>query len=99
MFILHVHVHVKPGHDDDFIKAVRENAEKSRQEPGVLRFDVVQQQGDPMRFILIEIYKTEEDAGRHKETEHYLKWRDTVADWMAEPRKPIKLNEISTDLG
>ena len=94
MFIVHVFVHVKEDMVEDFIKATTENAENSLQEPGVARVDVVQQQDDITRFVLVEVYMTSEDAGRHKETGHYLKWRDAVQDMMAEQRYSIRLNNV-----
>jgi quinol monooxygenase YgiN len=77
MLIVHVFVHVNPHRVDDFIAATLENARNSVQEPGVVRFDLVQQDEDPTRFLLIEIYRTPQDPSRHKETAHYAKWRDT----------------------
>ena len=97
MFIVHVFVHVTEDRIEDFKKATLENSRNSVEEPGVVRFDVVQQQDDPTRFILVEVYRTPEDPARHKETEHYKKWRDTVADMMAEPRSSIKLTNIFPD--
>jgi quinol monooxygenase YgiN len=90
MLIVHVHVHVKAEHVADFTAATLENATHSLEEPGVVRFDVVQELEHPERFVLIEIYRQESDAARHKETAHYLKWRDTVADMMAEPRRGVR---------
>ena len=90
MIIYLVYVHVKEDSIDEFLHATIENAEASRQEPGVVRFDVIQQEDDPTRFLLIEIYRTEEDPARHKETSHYLKWRESVASWMAEPRQGVR---------
>ncbi len=89
MHVTLVHVHVKPEHVDAFIKATRANHEASVQEPGNLRFDVLQSQDDPTRFVLYEAYRSAEDAARHKETAHYLAWRETVAEWMAEPRQGV----------
>lgn len=94
MLIVHVHVHVKPGSVADFRKATIENARSSVQEPGITRFDVVQQQDDESRFVLIEVYRTLEAAAAHKETAHYGKWRDTVAGMMAEPRLSVKYSEV-----
>ncbi len=94
MLIVHVHVHVKPESVDAFRKASVENARNSVQEAGIARFDVVQQDDDPTRFVLVEVYRTADDPGRHKETAHYLKWRDTVADMMAEPRQAVKFTNI-----
>ena len=86
MEILQVFIHVKPERRDAFIAATRENAANSITEPGVARFDFYQQADDPDRFTLIEIYRHAEAPGLHKQTEHYKKWLETVADMMAEPR-------------
>ncbi len=94
MFIVHVHVHVKPEFVEAFKQATLENARNSVKESGVARFDVIQQIDDPTRFILVEVYRTPEDAGRHKETAHYPIWRDTVAEMMAEPRTSIKYTNV-----
>lgn len=94
MLIVHVHVHVKPESVEDFSRATVENASASIQEPGIARFDVVQQQDDATRFVLIEIYRDAQAAFAHKETAHYAKWRDTVAPMMAEPRYGVKYNAI-----
>ncbi len=94
MFIVHVFVHVKPNQVEAFKIATIENASNSVQEPGIARFDVVQQQDDPTRFVLVEVYRTPDDPAHHKETEHYKTWRDTVADMMAEPRSSIKYSNI-----
>ncbi|HYI97603.1 MAG TPA: antibiotic biosynthesis monooxygenase [Bryobacteraceae bacterium] len=90
MLIVHVHVHVKPDAIEPFREASVENARNSIQEPGIERFDVIQQTDDPSRFVLVEVYRTPEAAAAHKETRHYQVWRDTVADMMAEPRSSIK---------
>lgn len=97
MFIVHVHVSVKADCIDAFIEASLENAKNSIQEPGVARFDVVQQQDDPAKFVLVEVYRTSKDPAKHKETAHYAKWRDTVADMMSEPRQGIKFNSLFPD--
>jgi len=89
MHVTLVHVHVVADHIDDFIEATRANHEASVQEPGNLRFDVLQSPEDPARFILYEAYRSAADAAAHKQTDHYLRWRETVADWMAEPRQGI----------
>ena len=94
MLIVHVHVHVKPEFVGSFRDACIENALNSVQESGIVRFDVIQQRDDPARFILIEIYRTPEDPAKHKETAHYAKWRDAVADMMAEPRYSVKFDNI-----
>ncbi len=90
MHIVHVHVHVKPEYIEAFKQATLENAQHSVLEPGVARFDVVQSADDPTRFVLIEHYKSPDDQLKHRETARYLKWRDTVAEMMAEPRQAIK---------
>ena len=89
MHVTLVHVAVKPGHIDDFIEATHRNHEASVQEPGNRRFDVLQSPDDPGQFVLYEAYATAEDALAHKETAHYLVWRDAVADWMAVPRQGV----------
>ena len=97
MLVVHVHVHVKPEFVEGFRQATLENARNSVQEPGVARFDVVQQQDDPTRFVLVEVYRTPQDPARHKETAHYAVWRDTVADMMAEPRHSVKYENLFPD--
>lgn len=89
MHVTLVHVKVKTEHIEDFLDASIENAWNSRREPGNDRFDVLQNSDDPTSFVLYEAYETAEDAAAHKETDHYKKWRETVADWMAEPRKGV----------
>ena len=97
MLVVHVFVHVKPDQVEAFEAATLENARNSIQEPGIVRFDVIRQQDDPTRFVLVEVYRTSEDPGRHKETAHYQKWRDTVAGMMAEPRTSIKYTNLFPD--
>ena len=94
MLIVHVHIRVKPGFADNFMAATRENARASRQEPGIVRFDVVQQEDDPTRFVLIEIYRSADDPGKHKATSHYAKWREAVEPMMAEPRRSVRYSAI-----
>jgi quinol monooxygenase YgiN len=94
MLVVHVHVHVKPEYVEAFRQATIENATHSIQEPGIARFDVVQQPDDPTRFVLVEAYRTPADPGKHKETAHYAKWRDVVAPMMAEPRTSVKYANI-----
>ena len=94
MLIVHVHVHVKPEFVDAFREATIRNANQSVQEPGIARFDIIQQQDDPTRFVLVEVYRTADDPTRHKETAHYQTWRDTVADMMAESRSSVKYDNI-----
>lgn len=97
MLVVHVHVHVKPESVEAFREATVENARNSVQEPGIARFDVLQQADDPTRFILVEVYRTVEDTVRHKETAHYAAWRDAVAAMMAEPRSSVKYGNVFPD--
>ena len=94
MIVTCVHVWVKKDHIDDFKKASIENHEKSVKEPGNLRFDFLQHQDDPTRFLLYEAYESEEASKAHKLTDHYLRWKTTVADWMAKPREGVPYNII-----
>ena len=94
MNIVLVHVHIKPEFVEAFKQASIENASNSVKEDGIARFDVIQQNDDLTRFILVEVYKTAEASAAHKETAHYAKWRDTVAEMMAEPRQGIKYTNI-----
>lgn len=84
-----VYVKVKPDHVEDFIEATRLNHETSIQEAGNRRFDILQSADDPTSFVLYEAYASGEDAAAHKQTKHYLAWRETVAPWMAEPRQGV----------
>jgi len=97
MFVVHVFVHVKPECIAAFKTASEENARNSVREPGIARFDVLQQSDDPARFVLVEIYRTPDDPARHKEPAHYQTWRDAVAEMMAEPRTSIKYANIFPD--
>lgn len=90
MLVVHVHVRVKPESVEAFVAATIENARQSVQEPGIARFDVVQQADDPQRFVLVEVYRTQDAPAAHKETRHYQVWRDSVAEMMAEPRTSMK---------
>jgi (4S)-4-hydroxy-5-phosphonooxypentane-2,3-dione isomerase len=94
MLIVHVHVHVKPECVEAFRQATTENAQQSVLEPGIARFDVVQQLDDPNRFVLVEVYRDDAAAAAHKETAHYAKWRDAVAAMMAEPRRSVKFSNV-----
>jgi autoinducer 2-degrading protein len=94
MLIVHVHVKVKPDFIEDFRNATVANARASREEPGIARFDVLQQSDDPSRFVLVEAYRTADAPAAHKETAHYKTWRDTVADMMAEPRQSVKFTNL-----
>ncbi len=89
MYIVHVHIHVKPEFLEAFKEATLENARNSVQEPGVARFDVIQQADDPTRFVLVEVYRTPDDPARHKETAHYNRWREAVEPMLAEPRSRV----------
>ncbi len=97
MIVTCVYVNVKPEVADEFINATVANHNESVKEPGNLRFDFIRQADDPGRFMLYEAYESEEAAADHKNTSHYQKWRDTVKDFMAEPRYGIKYNIISPD--
>lgn len=94
MYMTHVAVHVKAEDVEAFRIATVVNARNSVQEAGILRFDVFQQQDDPTRFLLVEVYRTPADADLHKQTPHYFAWRDTVAEMMAEPRVGTKYDTI-----
>ena len=89
MIVAIINIHVKPEAVTPFKTATQDNASHSIQELGVIRFDFYQQSDDPYRYVLLEIYKSEEDILRHRETAHYQRWRDTVTDMMAEPRQRI----------
>ena len=97
MLIVQVHVSVKPESVEAFRQATIENARASIQEPGIARFDILEQQDDATRFVLIEVYRSPEAAAAHKETAHYVKWRDAVADMMAEPRQRATFNAVFPD--
>jgi quinol monooxygenase YgiN len=97
MLVVHVFVHVKSDQVEAFQQASLENARNSIHEPGIAQFDIIQQQDDLTRFVLVEVYRTSDDPARHKETAHYQKWRDTVADMMAEPRTSIKYTNVFPD--
>lgn len=97
MHVTIVHVHVKTENIDDFIEACRINHEASIMEPGNYRFDVLQSADNPASFVLYEAYASKRHAESHKETPHYLSWRETVADWMAAPREGIAYNGLYPD--
>lgn len=97
MLVVHVHVRVKPDAIEAFRAATLANARASRREPGIARFDVVQQADDPTRFVLVEAYRDPAAAAAHKETAHYAVWRDTVAPLMAEPRSSVKYHDVAPD--
>jgi quinol monooxygenase YgiN len=94
MLIVHVHARVKPEFVAAFRQATIENAGRSVQEPGIARFDVIQQADDPTRFVLVEVYRDAEAPARHKETAHYSAWRDAVGPMMAEARTSVKFSNV-----
>ncbi len=94
MLIVHVHIQVKPDRVEDFKTASIDNSRNSLQEPGIARFDVLQQQDDPTRFLLVEIYRTADAPAAHKQTAHYKRWAEAVAGMMAEPRSSVKFDRI-----
>ena len=94
MLIVHVQVHVKPEHIEAFKLATIENASNSVKEPGIARFDVVQQADDPTRFVLVEAYRDTDATARHKATAHYHAWAEKVADMLAEPRSRVVYGNI-----
>lgn len=100
MHIVHVFIHVKADQVEAFRAATLDNARNSVQEPGLARFDVLQQPDDPTRFVLVEVYRTVEDQARHRETAHYLRWRAAVEALQAEPRTAVKyVNVFPPDAG
>src|SRR6266700_2682328 len=98
MLIVHVHVRVKEDSIERFKEATLANGRESLKEPGVARFDILQQQDDPSRFVLVEVYRTLEATAAHKETRHYQTWRDAVAPMMAEPRSSVKFQQLRQGL-
>ena len=94
MYVAAVTVFVKPDHVQAFVEATLDNARNTRREPGNIRFDVLRAEDDPNRFLLYEVYKAKDDFTRHQQTDHYLRWKATVADWMAQPRQGVKHNAI-----
>ena len=94
MYIVHVFAQVKPKCVAQFKQATLENAQASLKEPGIARFDVLQAEGDPSAFVLVEVYRTKEDTASHKETVHYHTWNETVADMMAVPRTKQIFNNV-----
>jgi quinol monooxygenase YgiN len=97
MLIVHVHVHVRPEGIEAFRAATLANARASVREPGIARFDVVQQADDPTRFVLVEVYRTAAAPAAHKETSHYAAWRDAVAPLMAATRTSVKFSNVFPD--
>jgi (4S)-4-hydroxy-5-phosphonooxypentane-2,3-dione isomerase len=94
MLIVFVYVHVRPESVEDFKEISSENARNSIMEPGIARFDVLQQSDDPTRFVLVEVYQDAEAPAKHKETAHYINWRDRAIDMMAEPRYSVKYSNV-----
>jgi autoinducer 2-degrading protein len=97
MYVVAVTIFVKPEQLDAFKTATLDNALNTRKEPNNLRFDVLQAEDDPTRFLLYEVYKTKDDFAAHQKTDHYLRWKNTVADLMAQPRQGIKHHAIFFD--
>jgi quinol monooxygenase YgiN len=95
LLVVHVHVRVRPGGEEAFRTASLANAEASRREPGVVRFDLLADRDDARHFVLVEVYRDAAASAAHKETAHYAAWRDAVADLMAEPRRSEKLVNVS----
>jgi autoinducer 2-degrading protein len=90
MYVVAVTAFVKPEFTQAFVEAVLDNARNTRQEPGNVRFDVLRGEEDPNRFLLYEVYRQKEDFAKHQQTEHYLRWKNKVADWMAQPRVGVR---------
>ena len=94
MLVVHVHARVRAERLPDFLAATQVNAKASLTEPGVLRFDVLQDQADPTHVVLVEVYRDDDASAAHKLTPHYATWRDTVAGMMAEPRASTKFSVV-----
>jgi (4S)-4-hydroxy-5-phosphonooxypentane-2,3-dione isomerase len=94
MLVVHVHVRVRPGQVEEFLAAALVNARASLAEPGVLRFDVIQDEADAAHVVLVEVYRDADAAAAHKLTPHYAAWRDAVADMMAEPRASVRFTAV-----
>ncbi len=94
MLVVHVHARVRPGRVEDFLAATLVNARASLAEPGVLRFDVIQDQADPEHVVLVEVYRDDDASAAHKLTPHYAAWRDLVAEMMAEPRASTRFSAV-----
>jgi len=94
MLVIHVHIHVKPEHIEAFRQATIENARNSVKEPGIARFDFIQQADDSTRFVLVEAYRSAEAIVRHKETAHYNAWAAKVTDMLVEPRTRVSYSNI-----
>ena len=94
MLVVHVHVRIGPGQVEEFLAATLANARASLGEPGVLRFDVIQDEADPAHVVLVEVYRGAEASAAHKLTPHYATWRDAVAEMMAEPRASTRFSAV-----
>jgi autoinducer 2-degrading protein len=94
MLVVHVHVRIRPERIGDFLAATVINARASLAEPGVLRFDILQEQADPAHAVLVEVYRDDEASAAHKLTPHYAIWRDAVAEMMAEPRESVRYTAV-----
>jgi (4S)-4-hydroxy-5-phosphonooxypentane-2,3-dione isomerase len=94
MLVVHVHARVEPARVEDFLAATQVNARSSLAEPGVLRFDVIQDQADPAHVVLVEVYRDEAASAAHKQTAHYATWRDAVAEMMAQPRESARYSAV-----
>ena len=94
MYVVCVTIFVKPPAVGAFIDATLDNARNTRQEPGNVRFDVLQAEEDPARFMLYEAYRSQDDFARHQQTEHYLRWKQAVAEWMAQPRQGVRHHSL-----
>jgi autoinducer 2-degrading protein len=94
MLVVHVHVRVRPGQVEEFLAATLVNARASLAEPGVLRFDVIQDEADPAHVVLVEVYRDADASAAHKLTPHYAAWRDAVAGMMAEPRASTRFGAV-----
>ena len=94
MYVVCVTVMVKPGHEEEFIRATDANHRGTRGEPSNVRFDVLRCEDDPTRFFLYEVYRSKEAFAAHQKTDHYLAWKQTVAEWMAQPRQGVKHSSL-----
>ena len=94
MLVVHVHVRVRPGQVEEFLAATLVNARASLAEPGVLRFDVIQDEADTAHVVLVEVYRDADASAAHKLTPHYAAWRDAVAEMMAEPRASTRFSAV-----
>ena len=94
MLVVHVHVRVRPGRAGEFLAATLVNARASLAEPGVLRFDVIQDEADAAHVVLVEVYRDADASAAHKLTPHYAAWRDAVAEMMAEPRASTRFSAV-----